>query len=111
MGSPDKSLQILIRSIVTGKIAMYCCTGIEYHNSIWSTALMGDFGTGMDWWWDGGVHDYGYYKDLKPLTQNPPSLRSPARPIGGFCSALKVTTSPTGGMLQGYPMLFSMVGL
>lgn len=60
---------IMVEEMGPGKIAMYCCTGIEYHNSIWSTALMGDFGTGMDWWWDGGVHDYGYYKDLKPLTQ------------------------------------------
>jgi len=47
------------------KLAMYCCTGIEYHNSLWSTTMMGDFGTGMDWWWDLGVHDFGYYLDLK----------------------------------------------
>lgn len=60
---------IMLEEMGPGKIAMYCCSGIEYHNSIWSTALMGDFGTGMDWWWDGGVHDYGYHNDLKPLKQ------------------------------------------
>ncbi|TXI84865.1 MAG: DUF5060 domain-containing protein [Crocinitomicaceae bacterium] len=60
---------ILLEEMGPSKIAMYCCTGIEYHNSIWSTAMMGDFGTGMDWWWDGGVHDYGYHRDLKPLSQ------------------------------------------
>jgi hypothetical protein len=59
---------IMLEEMGPGKIAMYCCTGIEYHNSIWSTAMMGDFGTGMDWWWDGGVHDFGYHLDLRPLT-------------------------------------------
>lgn len=49
------------------KLQIYCCTGIEYHNSIWSTAMMGDFGTGMDWWWDRGVQDFGYEADLKNI--------------------------------------------
>lgn len=60
---------VMMEEMGPSKIAMYCCSGIEYHNSIWSTAMMGDFGTGMDWWWDGGIHDFGYYKDLKPLAQ------------------------------------------
>ena len=25
---------------------------------------MGDFGTGMEWWWDRGIHDFGYQVDL-----------------------------------------------
>jgi hypothetical protein len=49
------------------KLRIYCCTGIEYHNSIWSTAMMGTVGTGMDWWWDRGVHDFGYHKDLEHI--------------------------------------------
>jgi hypothetical protein len=53
--------------ISDNKLRIYCCTGIEYHNSIWATALMGSFGTGMDWWWDRGVHDFGYYKNLRPV--------------------------------------------
>ena len=50
------------------KLKIYCCTGIEYLNSIWSTAMMGGIGTGMDWWWDRGVQDFGYHLDLKPLS-------------------------------------------
>ncbi len=50
--------------ISDNKLRIYCCTGIEYHNSVWSTAMMGCFGSGMDWWWDRGVHDFGYYLNL-----------------------------------------------
>ena len=55
--------------ISDNKLKIYCCTGIEYHNSIWSTAMMGGIGTGMDWWWDRGVQDFGYHFDLKPLSE------------------------------------------
>lgn len=51
--------------ISDNKLRIYCCTGIEYHNSIWSTSMMGCFGTGMEWWWDRGVHDFGYHMQLK----------------------------------------------
>lgn len=46
------------------KLRVYCCTGIEYHNSVWASAMMGCFGTGMDWWWDRGVHDFNYHLNL-----------------------------------------------
>ncbi len=49
------------------KIALYCCTGIEFHNSMWSTAFMGTFGPGLDWWWDRGVMDFNYEKSIEPL--------------------------------------------
>lgn len=58
---------LMLEEMGPSKIAMYCCSGIEYHTSIWSTAMMGDFGTGMDWWWDRGVHDFGYQQDLKAI--------------------------------------------
>jgi len=54
--------------ISDNKLKIYCCTGIEYHNSIWSTSMMGGIGTGMDWWWDRGIQDFGYHLDLKPLS-------------------------------------------
>ena len=60
---------IIIEEMGNLEPALYCCTGIEFHNSIWATAMMGDFGTGMDWWWDRGVMDFGYHEDLKPLKQ------------------------------------------
>lgn len=53
--------------IADDKLTIYCCTSIEYHNSIWATSFMGGFGTGLDWWWDRGVHDFGYQKQLKHI--------------------------------------------
>lgn len=53
--------------IADNKLRIYCCTGIEYHNSIWATAMMGGIGTGMDWWWNRGVQDFGYHLGLKNI--------------------------------------------
>jgi hypothetical protein len=47
------------------KLPISCCTGVEFHNSIMSTAFMGGMGTGMEWWWNRGIHDFGYIKDLE----------------------------------------------
>lgn len=58
---------VFLEEMGPNKIAMFCCTGIEFHNSIWSTAMMGGIGTGMDWWWDGGVFDMNYQVDLKHI--------------------------------------------
>lgn len=58
---------VIMEEMGINKIPIHCCTGIDYHNSIWSTAMMGDFGTGMDWWWDRGIHDFNYQKDLKVI--------------------------------------------
>jgi hypothetical protein len=51
------------------KLALNCCTGIQFHNSMWSTALMGSIGTGLDWWWDRGIMDFDYHKSLTPLAE------------------------------------------
>jgi hypothetical protein len=49
------------------KLPLLCCTKIEFHNSIWSTAFMGDVGTGLDWWYDRGIFDFDYNMDMKVL--------------------------------------------
>jgi hypothetical protein len=51
------------------KLPMLCCTKIEFHNSIWSTAFMGDFGPGLDWWFDRGILALDYNKDFNPLAE------------------------------------------
>lgn len=56
---------VVMEEMGIGKLPIHCCTGVDYHNSIWATAMMGDFGTGMDWWWDRGIHDFNYQVDLK----------------------------------------------
>lgn len=42
---------------------IYCCTGIDFHNTIWSSLLNGSMGVGMHWWWDRGIHDNEYLTD------------------------------------------------
>jgi hypothetical protein len=54
---------------LSSHVSQYCCTGIPFHDDIWATSMMGSFGTGMHWWWDKGIHDFGYYTDYKPLVQ------------------------------------------
>ena len=49
-------------------LPLYKCSDVEFHNAIWSTAFMGGAGTGLNWWWDRGIHDFQYYKDYKPLS-------------------------------------------
>jgi hypothetical protein len=43
---------------------IYCCTGIDFHNEVWATALMGNAGAGLNWWWD-QIYSHGYVFDLK----------------------------------------------
>ncbi len=43
------------------------CSDITLHNAIWSTAMMGCFGTGMNWWWENAVHPQGYYTNYKAV--------------------------------------------
>lgn len=48
-------------------IDIYCCTGIDFHNEVWATALMGTAGTGLNWWWE-QLYSQGYQNDLKFVT-------------------------------------------
>jgi len=40
---------------------IYCCTGVDFHNNIWSSLFSGSMGTGLHWNWDRGIHANGYY--------------------------------------------------
>lgn len=48
-------------------LLIQCCTDIEFHNSIWASAFMGSFGTGLDWWWDAGIFDFKYHLGFRSL--------------------------------------------
>lgn len=50
-------------------LPLYKCSDVEFKNSIWATSFMGGVGTGLNWWWDRGIHDYGYYKAYQPLKE------------------------------------------
>jgi hypothetical protein len=43
-------------------LSVYCCTGIDFRSTVWATAFMDSYGTGMHWWWDRGIHHNEYYK-------------------------------------------------
>lgn len=51
----------------TDFLPLYKCSKVEFHNAIWSTSFMGGAGTGLNWWWDRGIHDFKYYADYIPL--------------------------------------------
>ena len=47
------------------KLTLYCCTSAEFHNAIWCTTFMGGMGTGMEWWWNRGIHDFDFIRELE----------------------------------------------
>lgn len=69
IGIQDISKPVLIEEMGynENKGKIFCCTKLDYHNSIWSTAMMGGYGAGLDWWWDKGLHSFGYHHDLANL--------------------------------------------
>jgi len=40
---------------------IYCCTGVDFHNNVWSSVFSGSMGTALHWNWDRGIHDNNYY--------------------------------------------------
>ncbi|MCO5260100.1 MAG: DUF5060 domain-containing protein [Crocinitomicaceae bacterium] len=48
-------------------IQAYCCTDIDFHNNIWASSFSGSTGVGMHWWWDRGIHDFGFYTQYKNI--------------------------------------------
>ncbi|MFT7344058.1 MAG: hypothetical protein ACI9XP_000638 [Lentimonas sp.] len=50
-------------------LPIYCCTGVEFKNSVWSSTFMGDLGVGMDWWWDRGLQENNYHLELLGIKQ------------------------------------------
>ena len=51
----------------SGTLSLYCCSGMTFHNDIWSTAMMGGIGCGMNWWWDRGIYLHNYQAQYKNL--------------------------------------------
>ena len=41
---------------------IYCCTGVDFHNNVWSSIFSGSMGTALHWNWDRGIHDNNYYE-------------------------------------------------
>lgn len=43
--------------------------GLHLHNGIWASALSGDAGTAMLWWWDHYIDPHGLYRHFKALSR------------------------------------------
>ncbi len=43
-------------------------TGVDFHNSVWASALSGAMGTSMTWWWDSYVDPRNLYRHLDGLS-------------------------------------------
>jgi len=43
--------------------------GVNLHNALWASALSGDAGSAMIWWWDNYVHPAHLYTHFAPLRQ------------------------------------------
>jgi hypothetical protein len=43
--------------------------GVHLHNGIWATALAGDAGAAMTWWWDGYVEPRDLYREFAALAR------------------------------------------
>jgi hypothetical protein len=47
---------------------MYCATDNNFITTIWSSSFYGDFGCGMHYWWDRGIHYNNFQKLYEPLS-------------------------------------------
>ncbi len=47
---------------------MYCATDNNFLSTIWSSSFYGDFGCGMHYWWDRGIHYNNFQKLYEPLS-------------------------------------------
>lgn len=48
-------------------LLILCCTDIEFHNNLWSSAFMGTFSVGLDYWWTNGIFDKNYHHGFSEL--------------------------------------------
>ena len=46
---------------------IFCCTDINFHNTIWASSFSGAMGSGLHWNWDRGIHGQGYYSEYNNL--------------------------------------------
>lgn len=58
--------------------------GLNLHNGLWASALSGNAGGGMIWWWDSYVHPkklYGHYTPLRKFADTVPWAAGEWQPI------------------------------
>ncbi len=92
-----RNIQQISKPHIFGEIGpevgdIYGCTDIDFHGSIWATALSGSFGTGLDW----TMWDQNFLRD-----QNFPAI---ANFFNTAINSFHFTTSPPFSP-QAYPLL------
>ncbi len=53
--------------VAPDRLTLYCCSGIEFKSAIWSSTFMGHMGSGLEWWWNRGVHDFNHLEEMRHL--------------------------------------------
>jgi Domain of unknown function (DUF5060) len=64
--------------------------GLNLHNALWASAVSGDAGGAMIWWWDNYVHPkklYGAYTPLKHFTDEVPWATGEWKKLTATCSS------------------------
>lgn len=63
--------------------------GVNLHNALWASAVSGDAGGAMIWWWDSYVHPKKLYREYTPLkrfTDEVPWARGEWKKLSVTCS-------------------------
>ena len=63
----NKKPVLLEETGIEGNQGIFCCTSINFHNTIWASSFSGTMGSGMHWNWDRGIHSKGYYTEYNNL--------------------------------------------
>jgi hypothetical protein len=89
--------------------------GVHLHNGIWATALCGDAGTAMTWWWDSYIEPRNLYHHFAALARFvkgvdwikggfvPAKVESVARPPGTPAQLTDLTVRPTIASWEEHP--------
>ncbi|UCH35262.1 MAG: DUF5060 domain-containing protein [Armatimonadota bacterium] len=89
--------------------------GVHLHNGIWATALSGDAGTAMTWWWDQYIEPQNQYRHFAALARfldgvdwlgtayGPASIERVAFPDGAPFRAADFTVDPKVASWEQHP--------
>jgi hypothetical protein len=77
--------------------------GFNLHNGLWASALSGNAGSAMLWYWDGYVHPHQLYPQFTPLRKFAdavPWTDAPWKPLALAAPRVKVTFAPSEGVVH-----------
>lgn len=64
----NKKPVLLEETGIASNQGIFCCSDINFHNTIWASSFSGTMGSGLHWNWDRGIHGKGYYTSYNNLS-------------------------------------------